>query len=185
MVWRIVGLVGVLLVLQTGVLFLLGQPPLCACGYIKFWEGVVASVGNSQHISDWYTFSHILHGIIFYALLCKLFPRVPHMWRLVIAVGIEVSWEIIENTPMVIQHYRNQALAQGYVGDSILNSLSDTLAMVGGFLLAWRVPVVVSVLVVVGLELFVGYYIRDGLLLNIINFAYPFDFISHWQMSAN
>ena len=182
MSWRI-GLLaaGALVAVQVGVLYLLGQPAICACGYVKVWEGVVASIGNSQHLSDWYTFSHIIHGLIFYAVLTLLFPRVPVMWRLVCAVGAEVAWEILENTPMVIQHYRNQALAQGYVGDSILNSLSDTLAMIGGFLLAWRLPVWTSVVLVLVLELFVGYSIRDGLLLNIVNLAYPFEFIATWQ----
>ncbi len=185
MSWRI-GLLatGALVVVQVGVLYLLGQPAICACGYVKMWEGVVASIGNSQHLTDWYTFSHIIHGLVFYAAVTMVFPRVALVWRLAIAVGLEVSWEIIENTPMVIQHYRNQALAQGYVGDSILNSVSDTLAMVGGFFLAWRLPIVASVLLVVALELFVGYSIRDGLLLNIVNLAYPFEFIARWQMGA-
>ena len=185
MSWRIGTLaVGVFVAIQVLVLYLLGQPAICACGYVKLWEGVVASVGNSQHLTDWYTFSHIIHGIIFYWLLGKVFPRVSMLWRFVLALGIEVSWEILENTPMVIEHYRNQALAQGYVGDSILNSLSDTFAMVGGFLLAWRLPIMASVLLVLGLELFVGYAIRDGLLLNIVNLAYPFEFIAKWQMGA-
>jgi glutaredoxin-related protein len=173
--------VGAFVALQVLVLYMLGQPALCECGYIKVWEGVVASVGNSQHLSDWYTFSHIIHGIIFYAVLWKFFPRVPRHWLLAVALGAEVAWEVLENTPMVIEHYRNQALAQGYVGDSILNSVSDTLAMVGGFLLAWRLPVWASVALVLVLELFVGYQIRDGLLLNIVNLAYPFEIIERWQ----
>lgn len=182
MSWRIsVAAVGAFVALQVLVLYMLGQPVICECGYVKVWEGVVASVGNSQHLFDWYTFSHIIHGIIFYAVLWKCFPRVPRHWLLVMALGAEVAWEILENTPMVIEHYRNQALAQGYVGDSILNSLSDTLAMVGGFLLAWRLPLWASVALVLVLELFVGYQIRDGLLLNIVNLAYPFEIIERWQ----
>lgn len=186
MFWRI-GLLGVgaFVALQVFVLYMLGQPAICACGYVKVWEGVVASIGNSQHLSDWYTFSHIIHGIVFYAVLRKFFPHLPVRWLLIAALGIEVAWEVLENTPMVINHYRNQALAQGYVGDSILNSVSDTLAMVGGFLLAWRLPVWASVAVVVVLEVFVGYQIRDGLLLNIVNLAYPFEFIERWQSGGS
>lgn len=185
MSWRI-GLfgIGALITVQACVLYVLGQPALCECGYVKVWEGVVASVGNSQHFFDWYTFSHIIHGILFYAVVRKFFPRLPVHWIMAVAVGIEVAWEILENTPMVIEHYRNQALAQGYMGDSILNSLSDTFAMVVGFLLAWRLPAWASVGVILVLEVYVGYQIRDGLLLNIINFAYPFEFIERWQMGG-
>src|SRR3989338_3453057 len=127
-----------LLALQAGALYLMGQPPFCECGSISLWSGVVLSAENSQQISDWYTFSHIIHGLLFYLGLWFFFPRMPMLWRFALAVGIEVSWEIFENTPMVIEHYRQQALAQGYIGDSILNSISDTIAMILGFLLAAR-----------------------------------------------
>lgn len=178
---RLLWLLGLLLTTQAALLAWLGQPLLCGCGYIKIWEGTVFSVGNSQHLSDWYTFSHIIHGFIFYFVVQFLFPRLPFAPRLLLATGLEVGWEILENTPLVIDLYRQQALAQGYAGDSILNSLSDTLVMVGGFLLAWRLPVALTVALALGMELFVGYMIRDNLVLNIVNFIYPFEFLYYWQ----
>jgi hypothetical protein len=109
---RFLALAAAFLALQAGVLYLLGQPLYCACGEVKLWEGVVLSSGNSQHIADWYTFSHIIHGVIFFYAIRWLFPRLSwHAW-LAIAVGLEAAWEMLENTPMVIDHYRQQALAQ-------------------------------------------------------------------------
>jgi predicted MFS family arabinose efflux permease len=163
------------------VLYALGQPSICTCGYVKWWEGVVLSPGNSQHLTDWYTFSHILHGFLFYLALWYFFPRLSVWQRLVLAVGVEVAWEIIENTPMVIEKYREQALAQGYTGDSILNSLSDTLAMIVGFVMAWRWPVWLVVLLTIVLEVVVALLIRDNLTLNILNFIHTFPAISAWQ----
>ena len=170
-----------LLALQAGALYLMGQPPFCECGSISLWSGVVLSAENSQQISDWYTFSHIIHGLLFYLGLWFFFPRMPMLWRFALAVGIEVSWEIFENTPMVIEHYRQQALAQGYIGDSILNSISDTIAMILGFLLAARAPAWASVGLVLALEVYVGAMIRDNLTLNILGFFAQPEFISNWQ----
>ncbi len=170
-----------LVAVQALVLYLFGQPPICTCGYVKLWEGVVLSSGNSQHLADWYTFSHIIHGLLFYLGLWYFFPRMDVWKRLFFAVGIEVAWEIIENTPMVINHYREQALAQGYTGDSILNSISDTVAMICGFILAKRFPVWTVVILAVALEIFVGYMIRDNLTLNVLNLVHQFPAISAWQ----
>lgn len=167
---------------QVALLALFGQPWYCACGYIKVWEGVVLSVGNSQHITDWYTYSHIIHGFLFYALFWRLFPHAPVWVRFLLALGLESSWEVLENTPWVINHYREQALAAGYVGDSILNSFSDSVAMLVGFVLAWRLPVWVIVATALILEAMVGYTIRDNLTLNIVNLLYPSDVVSTWQM---
>lgn len=176
--------IGGLIAVQVIVLSLFGQPAICNCGYVKIWEGVVASPGNSQHLSDWYTPSHIIHGFLFFALFSWLLPRARFSIKLLFALTLEISWEIIENTPMVIDHYRKQALAQGYVGDSIINSLSDTLAMVLGFLAAVRLPLWLSIAVVALLELTVMYFIRDGLFLNIVNLIYPLQFISDWQSAG-
>ena len=175
------GVAGIIIVAQALVLFIFGQPAICECGYLKVWEGVVLSAGNSQHLSDWYTFSHIIHGFLFYLGLWYFFPRMSFAWRLALAVGIEAAWEIVENTPMVIAHYREQALAQGYTGDSILNSISDTLAMIGGFLMARKLPVWSIIAVALFLELYVGYEIRDNFTLNIINLLHHFEFIATWQ----
>jgi hypothetical protein len=170
-----------LIALQAAVLYLFGQPAICACGYIKWWEGVVLSAGNSQHLTDWYSISHVLHGILFYWLLSKFFPKVSVAARLAVAVGVEVTWEIIENTPWLIEHYRQQALAQGYTGDSILNSVSDTVAMIVGFVAAWRLPAWVSMVALIALEALMLYCIRDSLTLNILNLIYPLDAVSQWQ----
>lgn len=170
-----------LILFQAGVLFLLHQPFICACGYVKLWEGVVLSSGNSQHLTDWYTFSHIIHGFLFYLLFWTIFPKMSVGKRLLIALGLEIGWEIIENTPMVIQRYREQALAQGYTGDSIINSVSDTLAMVVGFFMAKKWPVWSVIIIGVALELFTGYMIRDNLTLNIVNLLYSFPAIQAWQ----
>lgn len=171
-----------LILFQVAVLWSFGQPAISASGHIMLWAGEVVGPENSQQITDWYTFSHIIHGFLFYGLLWLLFPRMPFLWRLMIATGIEISWEIAENTPWVINAYREQALAQGYSGDSILNSVSDTIAMMCGFVIARRLPLIATVGVLIALELFTMYMIRDGLFLNILGFIHHFDFITQWQM---
>jgi hypothetical protein len=176
-VWWIFGII----VAHILILLALGQPLICTCGTIKFWEGVVFSEGNSQHITDWYTFSHIIHGFIFYAVARKLFPKSSKMQWLLFSVGVEVAWEIAENTPMVIEHYRQQALAVGYSGDSVLNSISDILSMALGFFAASRLPVWLIVTAAVIMEAFTMYIIRDSLALNVINLMYQFDSIKKWQ----
>ncbi len=170
-----------LVALQALALWMMGQPVIAQSGVIKLWEGVVLSAGNSQHLADWYTFSHIIHGLLFYWLLSVFAPKLSIGMRLLLAVGVEVSWEVLENTPMVIEHYRQQALAVGYTGDSILNSISDTMAMVAGFVAAWRLPVWGSIMMGLGLEAAALWFIRDGLSLNIVGFVHQFDFITQWQ----
>ena len=171
----------VLIALQAVVLWFFGQPIIAASGDIKLWIGEVLSTDNSQQISDWYTFSHIIHGFIFYGLLTYFFPRLTVLQKLIGALAIEIGWEILENTPMVINHYRKQALAVGYSGDSILNSLCDTLSMTAGFFFAWRMPIFITIALALFLEVWVGATIRDNLTLNIINLLYPFEFIHTWQ----
>lgn len=173
-----------LVALQAIILFLFGQPAIAADGSIKLWEGEVLSAGNSQHLSDWYTFSHIIHGLLFYGLAWAIFRKQSVGVRFLMAVGLEAGWEVLENTPMVINHYRQQALAQGYTGDSILNSVSDNVSMMLGFLVAWRLPVWAVVVFGLGLELFAAFMIRDNLTLNVINLLYPFEFIANWQSAA-
>jgi hypothetical protein len=170
-----------LLALQATVLHLDGQPAICRCGVVRLWQGVVASPENSQQIADWYTPSHVIHGMLFYALTRLLAPGLPLPWRLVIAVGIEVSWEIVENSPMIIDRYRQQALAEGYSGDSILNSLSDSLAMVAGFALAARLKPWHSIVLALAMEITTAVVVRDNLTLNVVQLIAPSERIARWQ----
>lgn len=170
-----------LLALHAGLLWYMGQPLMYEGGYIKLWHGIVVSDENSQHLSDWYTLSHVIHGILFYALLAVFFPRLSVGTRLLMAVMIEMGWELFENTDMIINRYREQALAQGYFGDSIVNSLGDVLAVVVGFLFTTRVPPWASIVAVIVLEAVALYFIRDALTLNIIQLLYPLEIIGEWQ----
>jgi hypothetical protein len=180
----VLGAITLLLAMHALTLYVMGQPLICTCGYVKLWEGVVLSSGNSQHLFDWYTPSHVVHGIIFYAVLTLIAPRASLATRLLLALGIEIAWELFENTPFVINRYREQALAQGYTGDSVINSVMDVVAMMVGFALASRLPVWATLAIVVVLELFVAYAIRDNLTLNVLNFIYPLDAVRAWQAGA-
>jgi hypothetical protein len=165
--------------------YAMGHPLICKCGYVKLWHFDVQSAENSQHLIDWYTPSHIIHGFLFYWLfwlLSRWIPISPGM-RLVLAVGVEATWEVIENTDFVINHYREMTISLDYYGDSVINSVSDILFMVLGYVLAARFPVRLTVLIAVALEIFVGAAIRDNLTLNVLMFVWPLDTVLHWQQA--
>jgi len=169
------------------ILFAMRRPPICPCGTVKFWHGVVESPENSQQIADWYSFSHVIHGLLFYAGAHILWRRWqvlgggPTRWALPIAVALEASWEVLENSPLIIDRYRAVTMSYGYSGDSILNSLADIGWMVLGFLLASRLPTWAAFALAVAFELFTLAVIRDNLTLNVLMLVWPVDAIRQWQ----
>ncbi|HEY7006962.1 MAG TPA: DUF2585 family protein [Sphingomicrobium sp.] len=159
----------------------MGRNPICTCGTIDLWVGARDSPRTSQMLVDWYSLSHIVHGLLFYAALWLLFRRSPVGWRFLAALLIETAWEVIENTPFVIDRYRETTAALGYSGDSVVNSVSDVLMMCVGFLAARRLPLWASILLVVALEVLPLFVIRDNLTLNVWNLLAPSAAVQAWQ----
>ena len=162
----------------------MGRPPICTCGDVKLWVGAVHSPDNSQHIADWYTPSHVIHGFLFYWLGWLLLRRNPAGDRLVMAVAIEAAWELIENSDAMIQRYREATIALGYTGDSVLNSVTDIGWMTLGYFVARQIPVWLTIALAVGLELLALWVIRDNLTLNVLMLVWPIDGIRDWQAGA-
>ena len=184
--WHYALIAAAVVVAMAAVELAMGRVVVSKTGRLMLWAPEVASAENSQQIADWYSFSHVIHGIAFYAALSLVGRRWkwPPGWRLVLAVCVEAAWEIFENTPFTIEHYRKATVALDYYGDSVLNSVCDVGCCVAGFALAAWAPVWASVALVAAMELFVGYMIRDNLTLNIIMLLRPIEAIKRWQSGA-
>lgn len=170
-----------IILLTAAYLLWIGREPICKCGYVKLWHGQVVSSENSQHISDWYTPSHIIHGFLFFGLLWLVARRLSFGWKLAIATLIEAAWEIVENSDAVIERYRTVTISLDYYGDSVLNVVADIAAMILGFWLASKLPVWVTVALILLFEAVTIWLIRDGLALNILMLLYPLDLVAEWQ----
>ena len=184
-----------LLALTAAIQLALGRLLISESKRIMLWSGTIGSE-NSQQILDWYSPSHLIHGMAFYGLLHWLSrapgtpgsPATAGKWslgaRFVLAVLLETGWEVIENTPWVINRYREHTAALGYTGDTVLNSACDTLFAITGFFLAWRLPVWATLALIVSLELGSLLVIRDNLTLNIVMLLFPVEAIKQWQAAG-
>jgi hypothetical protein len=171
----------IVLAVSGAILLAMGRNPVCTCGTVDLWVGMRDSPKTSQMLADWYSFSHIVHGILFYAALWLIARRWPVEWRFAIALFVEAAWEVTENTPFVINRYREATAALGYTGDSVINSLSDIAMMIVGFYAARRLPVWATVALLLVLELIPLVVIRDNLALNVWMLLAPNDALRVWQ----
>jgi hypothetical protein len=173
-----------ILIAAAATLLAMGRPPICTCGAIDLWVGSADSPRTSQMLADWYSPSHVIHGILFYAALWLVARRWPVEWRFVAALALETAWELLENTPWAIDRYREGTIALGYSGDSILNTMSDIAMMALGFWLARKVPIWAAAALVVLLELAALAAVRDNLTLNVWMFVWPTEWVRAWQSGA-
>ena len=161
-----------------------GRILICKCGYVKLWHGIVNSSENSQHIADWYSLSHIIHGFLFYGAGALLFRKINLLWRFSMALALECGWEIFENSEFIINRYRTATISLDYFGDSIVNSISDVGFMALGFWAASRFSAKWIVAAAIAMELLALAVIRDNLTLNVLMLVHPIDAIRTWQAGA-
>jgi len=173
--------VGVVAAAMAIVLVSFGQPLWCACGRAVPWSLDIWTSHNSQHLFDPYALSHVLHGVVLYPLTALVFRGERRSWRLPAAALVEAAWEVLENTPMVIERYRENTASLDYSGDSVANSLADLAACLVGFLATGAMPWWGGVLLFVALELISVAWIRDSLLLNVLMLTYPVEAVREWQ----
>ncbi len=178
----------VLFLIIGAILLSMGRPPICACGTVKLIHLVVQSSENSQHLADWYTPSHIIHGFLFFGAGHLLRKKWPALFPLGVAVSLAIiaegAWEILENSPIIIDRYREVTISWGYEGDSIVNSLADIFWMIIGFFIASRLPWKATLVIALIFEVFVGWMIRDNLALNIMMLTAPLESVKEWQAGA-
>ncbi len=170
------------LVVSAILLHLEGRLWICSCGRLQVWAGKVCSSDNSQHFLDPYSFTHILHGLLFFWLIAWLAPRLKSHWQLTLAIAVEALWEVFENTDFVIDRYRSATAALGYNGDTVVNSFGDILCCIVGFIIAQRLGLRRSLIVFAALELVLIVWIRDSLALEILMLVFPIDVIKNLQM---
>ena len=171
----------VILAAAAAILLAMGRNPICACGSVELWVGARDSSTTSQMLADWYSLSHVVHGLVFYAALWLVARGWRVEWRFIAALIVEAAWEVTENTPLVIDRYRATTAALGYTGDSVINSLSDILMMALGFLAARKLPVWAAVLLLLALEIIPLFAIRDNLALNVWALIAPNRALQAWQ----
>lgn len=172
-------------VLVAAVLYAWGQPLICTCGYVRFWVGSVFSSENSQQIADWYTLSHIVHGMLIVLLGRIFFPRAGFAALFSVAIATGVAWEIVEHSDWVLDRFRATTLYQGYLGDSVLNAVADYLWMLGGFLVANAMRTGLVVAAILALEVTATVMARDSLVLTTLMVVSPIDAIEQWQQELN
>ncbi len=157
----------------AGALRLQGRRWWCRCGRPAPWVSDARGPHNSRHLADPYTFTHVPHGLLLYALLRTLRGRFSADSRFALAVVLEAGWEVFENTETVIRHYRRTTAAQGYVGDSVANSLGDVAAAAAGYEAASRLSPRGSAALFLGSEAAALAMCRDCFVLNVLTAVTP------------
>lgn len=183
---RVLYVIAALGALVIGVtLWVFGQPLICACGYIKPWEGMIWSPGNSQHFADWYTLSHVVHGMLIILLGRIAGGRIPYAVLVILAIVTGMAWEIVEHTDWVLNQFRSVTIYQGYLGDSVLNSVADYVWMWVGFFVARALSTLWVLLLILVLEVTSALIGRDCLTFTTIQLVWPQQWIADYQAVLN